>query len=56
MKEKKFLFGILSIIFCIITVFILLIISFVNYWNDDKDACIDHGCHWNNTKQKCEMK
>ena len=56
MKEKKFLFGILSIIFCIITVFILLIISFVNYWNDDKDTCIDHGGHWNNTKQKCEMK
>ena len=56
MSEKKILFGILSIIFCIVVIFVLLVMSFVNYWNDDKDACIDHGGHWNSDIQQSMMK
>ena len=56
MSEKKILFGILSIIFCIVVIFVLLVMSFVNYWNDDEDACIDHGGHWNSDIQQSVMK
>lgn len=56
MKDKKTLLGISSTISFVVIVFISLIVMFINYWNNDKDACIDHGGCWNESEQQCEMQ
>lgn len=56
MKDKKILFGIISILSFGFIVFITVIVMFIHYLNDNIDSCLDHGGCWNEVEQQCEMQ